>query len=229
MVDRIDEQAVKTFARVPGIGPGLAARIVEQLGVKTLAGLRAAATDGRLQQVNGFGKRRVEQVAAALADEDPTSPPAETEREAGDEREEEEETAVNPQAELPRAEPAIPDTPTDPPAVDLLLALDAAYRRKAAAGELTEVDAPRRAHADESTTLPIMRQERGPWSFTVYFSTTVRAHQHDKTDDWVLISYEHQGQTQRNTVLTETEGPLAGKRVVRGGEEACADYYGISL
>jgi hypothetical protein len=82
---------------------------------------------------------------------------------------------------------------------------------------------------DEPTTLPIMRQERGPWTFTVYFSTTVRAHQHDKTDDWVLISYEHQGQTQRNTVLTESEGPLAGKRVVRGQEEACADYYDISL
>jgi hypothetical protein len=202
--------------------------------VRTLAGLQAAAEDGRLQQVNGFGKRRVEQVAAALADEEPTSLPAETaaaetEREAEEEGEEDEETAVNPQADLPLAEPAIPETPTDPPAVDLLLALDAAYRRKAAAGELTQVDAPRRANTDEEATLPIMRQKRGPWTFTVYFSTTVRAHQHDKTDDWVLISYEHQGQTQRNTVLTESEGPLAGKRVVRGQEEACADYYDISL
>src|SRR6185503_18148888 len=55
------------FARVPGIGQELAHRIADTLSIKTLPDLEEAAHDGRLEQVEGFGSRRVEAVESALA------------------------------------------------------------------------------------------------------------------------------------------------------------------
>lgn len=55
------------FRRIPGIGGGLARRAAETLGISTLEELERAAHDGRLARVEGFGKRRVEMVRAALA------------------------------------------------------------------------------------------------------------------------------------------------------------------
>lgn len=213
------QETIDLFAGVPGIGKGLAARIVEGLEIETLSALQAAAEDGRLQEVNGFGKRRVEQVAQALAGRDLAPAPA-----AAKAADVSAEDTPTPAAAAPE-----PAAPTEPPSVALLLELDAAYRRKAAAGDLNRVAASGRAAAEGEATLPVMRQEQGPWSFTVYFSNTVRARQHDKTRDWVLISYRYRGEAQRNTVVTETEGALAGKRVVRGREQACADHYGVTL
>lgn len=55
------------FATVPGIGPALADRIESQLHVETLEDLEAAAHDGRLESVPGFGARRVRAVRDSLA------------------------------------------------------------------------------------------------------------------------------------------------------------------
>ena len=55
------------FRAVPGIGPELARRVCETLHVDTLEGLEAAAHDGRLEQVPGFGHRRAAMVRVALA------------------------------------------------------------------------------------------------------------------------------------------------------------------
>jgi DNA polymerase (family X) len=55
------------FQAVPGIGPELARRICETLHVDTLGGLEAAAHDGRLEQVPGFGHRRAAMVRVAPA------------------------------------------------------------------------------------------------------------------------------------------------------------------
>ncbi len=57
----------RLFRTVPGIGPELARRINEKLHVDTLEGLEVAAHDGRLQQVPGVGRRRVQAIASALA------------------------------------------------------------------------------------------------------------------------------------------------------------------
>lgn len=57
----------QVLASVPGIGPKLAGRIYEQLGSETLEDLEAAAWDGRLEQVEGFGRRRVRAVRESLA------------------------------------------------------------------------------------------------------------------------------------------------------------------
>lgn len=55
------------FRTVPGLGPELAERIHDALGVDTLEGLEAACADGRLARVPGMGPRRVAMVRTALA------------------------------------------------------------------------------------------------------------------------------------------------------------------
>jgi len=55
------------LATVPGVGPGLAHRIHEQLGVRSLEELEAAAHDGRLAEVPGLGPRRLRGIREALA------------------------------------------------------------------------------------------------------------------------------------------------------------------
>ena len=57
----------RVLATVPGIGPKLAGRIYDELGVETLEDLEAAAYDGRLEQLEGFGRKRVQGVREALA------------------------------------------------------------------------------------------------------------------------------------------------------------------
>ncbi|HEY0183212.1 MAG TPA: helix-hairpin-helix domain-containing protein [Rhodopila sp.] len=54
------------FASVPGIGPHLAHRVQEVLHLDSLEALEAAAHDGRLRQVPGFGERRVAMVRGAV-------------------------------------------------------------------------------------------------------------------------------------------------------------------
>ena len=53
--------------RIPGLGPKRARLLYEQLGVTSLDDLRAAAEQGRLKDVAGFGKKAEDNVLAALA------------------------------------------------------------------------------------------------------------------------------------------------------------------
>lgn len=107
------------------------------------------------------------------------------------------------------------------PSVEDLLDVDREYRRKVADNALPKI-APRRFNPDRKRWLPIMHADRGDWHFTVLFSNTARAHELDRTDDWVVLYYhggDHvEGQC---TVVTETRGPSAGQRVVRGREAEC--------
>jgi len=104
------------------------------------------------------------------------------------------------------------------PDVGVLLSIDSEYRRKAAAGELPTI-APKRFNPQSESWLPILHTRRDDWHFTVLFSNTARAHELGHTRDWVVIYFydgeHHEGQC---TVVTETHGPLAGKRVIRGRE-----------
>jgi len=115
--------------------------------------------------------------------------------------------------------------PADGPPVDVLLAVDAEYRDKAAAGALPTI-APRRFNPDGSAWLPILHTERGGWHFTALYSNTARAHELGRTGDWVVLYfYDDHHQEGQHTVVTETRGPLAGRRVVRGREGECREYY----
>jgi hypothetical protein len=111
------------------------------------------------------------------------------------------------------------------PGVDLLLALDRSYRARARSGTLPTI-APKRFNPEGKAWLPIMHAFRKPWHFTVLFSNTARAHELKRTGDWVVIYFDDDDERAgQNTVVTETQGPLRGKRVVRGREAECRELH----
>lgn len=110
-LDRLrgDSDPVTLLATVPGIGPVLADRLHEALGVESLQELELAAHDGRLQRVPGFGNQRLAGIRDALAGRlgrirSPASAPAGA-----------------------------------PPPVREILDVDAEYRRRARAGSLPRI------------------------------------------------------------------------------------------
>jgi len=111
------------------------------------------------------------------------------------------------------------------PDVDVFLSVDAEYRQKALAGSLHRI-APQRYNPMGKAWLPIMHATRNGWHFTALFSNTARAHELRKTDDWVVIYFHAaKGAEAQRTVVTEMQGALAGKRVVRGREAECQQHY----
>jgi DNA polymerase (family X) len=201
LLERLEGEVApeEVFLRVPGIGAELAHRIVEQLHVDSLEELEQAANDGRLAKIEGFGARRVESVKMALAGMLRRSP-------------------RNRQDNTP------PRQDNQRPSVELLLEVDAEYRKRAQAGELRKI-APKRFNPNNEAWLPVMHVEREGWGFTALFSNTARAHELNKTDDWVVIYYERDDAEGQRTIVTETGGPLKDKRVVRGREEETRKYY----
>jgi hypothetical protein len=113
------------------------------------------------------------------------------------------------------------------PGVELLLDVDRDYRKRAAKGQLRKI-APRRFNPSGEAWLPILHTHRDDWHFTVLFSNTARAHDLDKTDDWVVLYFHtDHGPDAQSTVVTETSGPLEGRRVVRGRESECMKHYSL--
>jgi DNA polymerase (family X) len=55
------------ITRIPGLGPKRARLLHQELGVESIVDLRAAAEQGRLKDVPGFGQKAEENVLAALA------------------------------------------------------------------------------------------------------------------------------------------------------------------
>lgn len=188
---------VGLFASIPGIGPELAKRIYETLGIDTLEELELAAHDGRLQQVRGIGPERAAMLRAVLAEMLSRT------RRRGRRRE-----------------------PRDEPDVATLLDVDAEYRRKAEAGRLPRI-APKRFNPTGEAWLPILHTQRGPWHFTALYSNTALAHELGTVRDWVVIYFHRDNEPEegQRTVVTETRGPLVGRRVVRGRERECRAYY----
>lgn len=193
------------FCTVSGIGEDLAHNIHDKLGIESLEELELAAHDGRLETVPGFGPRRVAGVRDALAGILSRSSRRRARQRRWDEHHQ-------------RA------AGHDRPDVAELLDADAEYRRRAAAGELRRI-APRRFNPDHEAWLPMLHTSRGDWQMNLMYSNTARAHELGTTGDWVVIYYEREGEEDQCTVVTETRGPLAGRRVVRGLEEECREHY----
>ena len=180
---------------VPGVGAALARRIHDTLHVDTLEALEVAGHDGRLAAVPGIGPRRAAALRASLA------------------------------SMLGRTGLRVRDATAPEPPVGVLLAVDRQYREAAAAGRLPRI-APRRFNPSGEAWLPILHAERGAWQVTALFSNTARAHELGTTRDWVVVYFHADagGEGQR-TVVTETRGVLAGRRVVRGREDECRAHY----
>ena len=103
---RGESDAVRLFASVPGIGHRLAARLHDELGLDTLQQLEAAAHDGRLEEIAGFGPKRLSGIRSTLA------------------------------LRLGRIGKDGHPEDLQPPSVAELLSVDAEYRAKAQSGEL---------------------------------------------------------------------------------------------
>jgi DNA polymerase (family 10) len=191
------------FTAVPGLGHRLAERIHDELHIDTLEALEMAAHDGRLETVPGVGPRR----AAAIRSSLQTMLSRGRSRRAPG--------ATGPETRLEAG-----------PSVATLLDVDKEYRLKADDDTLPTI-APKRFNPTGDAWLPVLHTQRDGWHFTALFSNTAQAHQLNRTHDWVVVYYyddEHaEGQ---HTVVTETHGPLAGRRVVRGREAECRAHYG---
>jgi hypothetical protein len=198
LLDRLRGEAgsVDVFTTVFGLGPELARRIHEELGIESLAELEAAAHDGRLAQVRGLGARRVRNVREALA--------GRFARRAG------------PAARRPPVR-------DEPPAAELL-DVDREYREKAGRRTLPLI-APRRFNPTREAWLPMLHTARGERHYTALFSNTARAHELGTIRDWVVIYRDDPGGDGQWTVVTARLGALSGRRIVRGREAECARHY----
>ncbi|RPI15319.1 MAG: DNA-binding protein [Lysobacterales bacterium] len=189
---------VQLLTTVPGLGHRLAERIHEELHVDTLEALEVAAHDGRLESVPGVGARRAASIRASL------------------------------QQMLSRSRPRRPASApggSAAPSVETLLAVDREYREKASAGKLPAI-APRRFNPSGEAWLPVLHAARDGWQFTALYSNTAQAHQLGRTRDWVVLYfYDDEHAEGQGTIVTETHGPLSGRRVVRGREAECRAHY----
>jgi len=197
MLDRLrgESDPVVILASVPGIGTTLAERIHEELDIGSLEELEAAAHDGRLAGMPGFGEKRLAGIRDALA------------------------TRLA-RRRAPRPGREIDDRPT----VEELLDVDREYRAASAAGRLHRI-APRRFNPRRAAWLPVMHTWRGPRHYTALFSNTARAHQLGRTRDWVVLYFDGRDGEQQHTLVTATSGPLKGHRIVRGREAECEAFY----
>lgn len=111
------------------------------------------------------------------------------------------------------------------PSIGTLLEVDQTYRERAQEGSLKTI-APRRFNPSGEAWLPILHMEQDDWSFTALYSNTARAHELGRTHDWVVIYFgKSDGREYMRTVVTETHGPLEGRRAVRGREAECRKHY----
>jgi DNA polymerase (family 10) len=193
LLDRLESEAEpeKLLQRLPGVGPKLAHRLHDALGVVTLEELEQAAHDGRLDRVDGVGRKKAETIRAALAG------------------------MLGVRRTWRGAARSL-----DRPSVETLLAVDAEYLAGAARGTLQRI-APRRFNPERSAWLPIYHCARDGWDFTALFSNTRRAHELGRTHDWVVIYYHRDRREDQCTVITAMSGPFAGRRIVRGREDEC--------
>lgn len=188
----------RVFTTVAGVGPKLAALIHEELGLDSLAELQAAAWDGRLAALPGMGAKRVQAIREALAG-----------RYAQAERQSPRDDAI---------------ARVEEPPVSELLEIDRSYRHLVEQDRLPRI-APRRFNPQGEAWLPIMHTQRGDRHYTAMFSNTARAHEFGKTHDWVVIFRDDDADDGQWTVITSAFGKLQGKRIVRGREAECAEYY----
>jgi len=196
MLERLrgEGDPIAMLRSVPGIGPRLAYKLHDELGIETLEELEMAAWDGRLSERAGFGEKRLGGIRDTLAQR---------------------------LARLRTA--ASRPLPEEPPVAELF-DVDREYREKAAAGTLRTI-APRRLNPTREAWLPVLHTRRGTRHYTALFSNTPRAHQLGKTRDWVVLYYDGGRGERQCTVITAERGALAGRRLVRGREAECENYY----
>jgi DNA polymerase (family X) len=125
---------------------------------------------------------------------------------------------------LGRRRPPPERPPAAEPPIGELLEVDREYRQMAVAHRLPKV-APSRMNPLHRAWLPILHSHRGARRYTALFSNTPRAHELGRTRDWVVLYWEEGAGRGQHTVVTAALGPLRSRRVVRGREAECEEYY----
>jgi len=233
LAEFVEKHGIEGLEGLPGIVPSLAAAIAEMVRTGRwgqLERLRGAAEPEKLFcSIAGIGPklaRRIhdalhvdtlEALEAAAHDGRLESVPGVGRRRASILR-----TALG--SKLARVRPAVRHAGREPD-VATLLDVDREYRTKAAEDSLPKI-APKRFNPEGKAWLPILHAERNHWQFTALFSNTARAHELGRINDWVVIYFhtdtEPEGQ---RTVVTEKQGELTGRQVVRGRASECLVFY----
>jgi Holliday junction resolvasome RuvABC DNA-binding subunit len=195
-LERLEGAPGQWLASVPGLGPRLAERVHRELGIDTLEELEAAASDGRLAEVPGFGPRRIAALRDVLA------------------------TRLARRPSKPAAQPA------RRPSVALLLEIDRAYRAAAAAGQLHKIAPRRQNPTHEAWLPIMHADRDGWSFTAVYSNTELAHRLGRTADWVIVYFHEPHGPEGQATIVTEQRGPLRGLRVVRGRELECRDLAG---
>ncbi len=227
----LDEQGMAGLIALPGIGRGLAAAIDEIARTGRMSQLDRLRGEARpetlFQGVPGLGAKLARAIHEALHVDS-----LEALEVAAHDGRLEAVPGIGPRraaairaglaAMLGRRTP-IRHGSGDLPSVEVLIDVDAEYRRKSAAGKLPKI-APKRFNPDGVAWLPVLHTTRDQWHFTALFSNTARAHELGRTRDWVVVYfYDDDHREGQSTIVTETKGPLTGHRVVRGREAECQE------
>ncbi len=193
---RGESDTVRLFASVPGIGRQLAARVHDELGLDTLQQLEAAAHDGRLEQIAGFGPKRLTGIRNTLA------------------------------LRLGRvAKDGHSDDHALPPVAELL-DVDSEYLQKARAGELRLITPRRFNPEQVAWLPILHTERRGHHYTALFSNTGRAHRLGTTHDWVVLYCDDDGPREHQWTIITSTFGPLRGRRIVRGREAECADLYG---
>ena len=191
------------FQTVPGIGPKLAQRIHDELHIDTLEALELAALELAAHEGS---LAHVPGVGARRA------------------------AAIRASLGERLGRRRVRSSgPAEAPTIADLLDVDREYRDKAAKRELRTI-APKRFNPSGEAWLPVLHTRRGDWVYTALYSNTRKAHELGRTHDWVVL-YFHRGTEAEAqcTVVTESRGALAGRRVVRGREGETAAHYSVAV
>lgn len=190
----LDPEAL--FRTIPGIGPGLAARLHDALDAETLEALEIAAHDGRLEKVPGVGPRRAELIRLVLA-----------------------ERLGRPRLRrMQRRQPR--------PPVALLLDVDREYRARAARGELKRIAPRRFNPTGDAWLPILHTRRGDWDLTALHSNTGLAHQLGRTGDWVVIYYHAEATPEGRCTVVTERRpGPLAGRRVVRGREAECERHY----
>jgi len=192
-----ESDPVSLFQAIPTVGKELAQRIHDTLHVDSLEALENAVNRGQLDRVEGLGNKRKQAIEAWLL------------KHLGERRQ-----------QFRMAQHADHE-----PSIEQLLKIDAQYRAEAENDKLPRIT-PKRFNPDNEAWLPILHTSSEHWHFTALYSNTELAHRLKRINDWVVIYYydEHHQEGQV-TLVTEIHSPLLGRRVVRGREQECRQYY----
>ncbi|MGZ3255661.1 MAG: hypothetical protein ACXU68_02670, partial [Croceibacterium sp.] len=175
----------------PGIGPRLASRICSELHLENLAALEVAAYDGRLDQLAGFGPRRLQMVRSVLAER------------------------------LGRSRLRSARPPSERPDVSILLDVDAEYRRRSERGQLPTIAPRRFNPEGTAWLPILHTSRGPWQFTALYSNTRQAHELGRVRDWVVIYFQTDGLPEGQCTVVTERRGELAGQRVVRGREAEC--------